>query len=130
MEVRDLQKRLEQELGKNLEKAAIYFQEQLKLTLNTVPEEIERHVGKAGIYYRGIPSSEPGDPPHKVTGNLQRSIAYQMSSDRQSVRVGTSDIVGLFLELGTVKMLPRPWLLPTLFSHAKTLAKIIATGTK
>jgi HK97 gp10 family phage protein len=59
--------------------------------------------------------SSPGEPPHKQTGHLQRSITWEL---RRSglfgrgliARVGTIVDYGRFLELGTRRMRPRPWL--------------------
>ena len=56
--------------------------------------------------------SEPGDPPHKQTGTLLKSVAYELVTvaDKTIARVGTNLKYGRFLELGTKKMKPRPWL--------------------
>lgn len=60
--------------------------------------------------------SRPGQPPRVDTGLLRSSITHEVESDLFSVeaRVGTNVKYGLFLEIGTEKMEPRPWLRPAL----------------
>lgn len=61
--------------------------------------------------YGAFPSS-PGQPPRKQTGHLRRSVAWEIVFGGLSLvaRVGTNIRYGRWLELGTSKMLPRPWL--------------------
>ena len=54
------------------------------------------------------PSSKPGDPPAKRTGELQESIDRTAVTDH-SVTVYTDDPVALYMELGTSKLEPRPF---------------------
>ena len=60
-----------------------------------------------------VPSS-PGEPPRIDTKNLHESIMTETQVERTSIetRIGTNVDYGLFLELGTSKMQPRPWLRP------------------
>ena len=55
-------------------------------------------------------ASPPGSYPFKQTGHLRRSIAMEMDRQLHLARVGTNVKYGKFLELGTVKMVARPWL--------------------
>jgi len=121
---REMEAQLRKEMGRRLERAAIYLTDRLKQTLSVAPGEIKRY-GKSGVYYKGIPASSPGEPPHKVTGSLRASIGYDMASDRQSVKIGTSEAVGAYLETGTTKMAARPWLRPTLAQCWSAIQKII-----
>lgn len=73
----------------------------------------------------GIPHvpSSPGEPPAVDTGTLRRSVQMEVQDAPTLiiVRVGTNLKYGLFLEIGTVHIQPRPWLLPaflTLFQRA------------
>ena len=63
--------------------------------------------------------SLPGEPPKKVTGELQRSIAWVTESDTSSIalQVGTNLEYGRYLELGTSKMVARPYLRATLLER-------------
>lgn len=120
---------LKAQLAINLEKAAIYLKGRVKEELNR-SQPYERYVGENGVYYRGLDPSLPGEPPKKITGFLQRSIAHEMRNEFAGPRafVGTGVEYGLFLEIGTVKMLPRPFLRSTLDKEQATIAKIIQTG--
>jgi hypothetical protein len=121
---REMEAQLRKEMGNRLERAAILLQDKLKQAVSVAPGEIKRY-GKKGVYFKGVPASNPGDPPHKVTGSLRASIAYDMGADRQSVKIGTSEAVGAYLETGTTKMAARPWLRPTLASCWSAIQKII-----
>lgn len=65
-----------------------------------------RQIGK--LIYGAFPS-RPGDPPHKQTGRLLASLAWELVSDAIA-RVGMNLKYGRWLELGTRKMAARPWL--------------------
>jgi HK97 gp10 family phage protein len=66
------------------------------------------------LKYGAFPSS-PGEPPHKQTGRLQGSITWELSrrgffGRGLMARVGTNLEYGRYLENGTRRMRPRPWL--------------------
>lgn len=60
--------------------------------------------------------SRPGEPPRVDMGRLRSSITHEIVSELRGIvgRVGTNVKYGRYLELGTSKMLPRPWLIPAL----------------
>lgn len=60
--------------------------------------------------------SRPGEPPHVDTGRLRASITHEIDRSFFNIigRVGTNVDYGRDLELGTSKMLPRPWLRPAM----------------
>jgi HK97 gp10 family phage protein len=69
---------------------------------------------KKKLKYGAFPSS-PGEPPRKQTGRLQGSITWELSrrglfGRGLMARVGTNVDYGRYLELGTRRMRPRPWL--------------------
>ena len=67
----------------------------------------------------GSGSSSPGSWPKSKTGRLERSITVILKKARNTTAlVGTDQLHGRFLETGTGKMEPRPWLLPA-FEEAK-----------
>ena len=65
---------------------------------------------------RQVRVSVPGEPPAEDLGQLIRSIDTDIDSDRNSVaiRLIASARHAGFLEVGTSKMLPRPFLRPTM----------------
>ena len=83
----DFLKDVETKLGQNLEKAAIYLKGKIKETLNTTGEPYLASDGPSGRHYKNEEVSEPGQPPHKMLGNLQRSVAHAMEADKQTAYV-------------------------------------------
>jgi HK97 gp10 family phage protein len=69
------------------------------------------------------PASDPGEYPHRRTGELRRSVQLQQGKTG-TVRVGANVPHGRFLELGTSIMEPRPWLSQTLQEERTRLAAI------
>ena len=69
-------------------------------------------------------ASAPGQAPASDTGNLVRNIAVKMES-RDQVAVVSSAPYSQFLEFGTSKMLPRPFLFPATQRSKKKLAMAI-----
>ncbi len=120
----DAIKAMEVELGKRLERAAIYLQNTIRRKLNrSQPYSISK-----GKSYHGLEPSLPGEPPKKVRGDLQRSIAYEMSKDKQSAKIGTNLAYGKHLELGTRYMQPRPYLRSTLQEEQGKIDQILSGG--
>lgn len=73
--------------------------------------DLKRVLNRAG----SPPPSAPGQPPHKATGDLGRSVQIDRShveSDLKA-RVGTNKVYGRWLEYGTRIMAARPWMRPT-----------------
>lgn len=58
-------------------------------------------------------ASLPLQPPHRQTGTLVSSVRHQFEDGGLTGIVGTNLEYAKWLEFGTVKMAPRPWLRPT-----------------
>jgi HK97 gp10 family phage protein len=71
--------------------------------------------------------SEPGEPPKIKTGRLRASITHRIVyEDAQVVgEVGTNVEYGIYLEYGTSKMAPRPFLGPALDENAEEINEAI-----
>jgi HK97 gp10 family phage protein len=69
-------------------------------------------------------ASRPGDPPAPDTGTLRNSIAHEVVSS-QRVRVGTNVEYAPFLEFGTARMAPRPFMRPALAMSRQQMADAI-----
>lgn len=98
----------------NLVKAIVYYHTRLLEAVNV--SNPRPHVTP----------SQPGEPPRKRTGWLQRHIRYELdqASGRGRVGVAVNAIYGLYLELGTRRMRARPWLLATLRKHLDRIRAI------
>jgi HK97 gp10 family phage protein len=121
---------VEKQLKDNLFKAAVYLKTKIKERLNVTGNPILASRGPGGRHYRNETVSAPGDAPHKMLGNLQRSIAHAVDSDGKTAYVGSNLDYALYLEIGTSKMAARPFFRPIFQEEADTLAKILTTGTK
>lgn len=58
----------------------------------------------------GRDPSLPGEYPKKVLGWLRKNILWEYDKVKKVGRVGTPVKYGKYLELGTRRMRPRPWL--------------------
>lgn len=80
---------------------------------------------KATLSVEGPPVSDPFTPPHRVVPDPDSDAAPSDSpplidsvgawaDPEGGVAVGSTNLYGLYLEIGTQDMAPRPWLVPTL----------------
>lgn len=120
----DIRKQLEQ----NLDAACIYAENKIKEALN-VTQPYEIHHGKKGTYIVGLDPSKPGEPPHKRIGVVQKSVSHEVDKEALAGKVGVTGDVSVYLELGTSKMLPRPYIRPTLDKESEAIAEILARPT-
>jgi len=85
------------------------------------------------VYYRGGVASRrsaPGEPPKTDTGRLVSSIKKTKLNSGFEYLVGTNVKYGRYLEFGTNKILPRPWLQPTFLKNKKEIIKNINREVK
>lgn len=71
-----------------------------------------------------IERSKPGEAPRKQTGELRASAASEVNG--ATGRVGTNLNKGLYLELGTSKIKPRPSLMPAFEESKPAIQKVYA----
>lgn len=109
-----LTKKLQKHNKNNIRKATAFLEAQVK-----------REVGKGRT--RTMGPSKPGDPPHVDTGTLRKTIFRKISLGGLSGIVGTPLKYGLFLELGTSRMAPRPYLRATLDMNKSVITGILTT---
>ena len=102
----------ERELGLTIKK-------KLKLAAEVTANQVKRNISK------GRPASKPGDFPHVDTGRLRNSIFWDLQNDTTAI-VGTTVEYGLFLEIGTSTMAPRPYLRRTLNEMKNKINRIFA----
>jgi HK97 gp10 family phage protein len=104
--LKDLQRRQ----GQNLDRAAYYLENHLKQAIS-VKEKGHR--------------SEPGEFPHVQSGELRRSITHITDKKELTARIGSGKIYARYLELGTSKMDPRPFIGPILNAHLGAIKNIL-----
>lgn len=78
---------------------------------------------KGKLIYGANPSA-PGDPPHKQTGRLMGSVAWEAAELVR--RVGSNVTYSRWLELGTSRMAPRPWLRRALYEMTPFIRAVIS----
>ena len=73
-------------------------------------------------------ASAPGEPPAVQTGQLRNSVRDNVYKREKSVvgEVGTELMKGLWLEKGTRKMAPRPWLEPSFDKSLERVKEILS----
>lgn len=72
-----------------------------------------------------VPPSAPGNPPAIDTGNLYRHIEFGLHSGGKGGYLRAAVEYAIYLEMGTVKMAARPFMLPAALYMQKELPKVI-----
>lgn len=78
----------------------------------------------------GPAASAPGQFPHAQSGRLRNSVTYSTDASKMTLRVGTNVEYAAFLEGGTRRMEPRPFLLRTVFMLKPQLRAIFTRPRK
>ncbi len=116
------------EIERNMKVATIFVRDEVKKKLNR--GQPTRTLRSGSII--GLDPSKPGEPPKKITAQLMNSIRTKVirASERITGLVGTNLKKGKWLEYGTSKMKPRPYLRPTIAENRRKIGRIIARGLK
>lgn len=101
--------------------AGMYLVSRCRLIANTPAKRIRRRrvrntsAGSKGSSYTEFIPSRPYQPPALRTGFGRRNIDMEFDANAIVARVGvrTSASYMIYLELGTGRIQPRPWLKPT-----------------
>jgi HK97 gp10 family phage protein len=121
---------VERTTGQRVQAAGIYLQGKVREIISIPSRTVSFRDNKAGkrvkvLGARGSNRSKPGMPPHKDYGRLRQSIATDFDPATTTARVGTNLAYGKFLELGTSKMRPRPYLRRTLAEEKNEIERMI-----
>lgn len=128
----DMQKKIETNIGKGLAKCCQLVQVTAQKSMTNTK------INTAVTYYntnksKGHHPSVAGNPPAVDTGSLRRSITYDVDEMKKEARVGsviTNPPYGAYLEFGTSKLQPRPWLKPALEENEKKCQQIMRNCVK
>lgn len=89
--------------------------------INALQSQIETAMDAVGAACEGYAKAAcPVD-----TGRLRNSITHALSDGGKTVTVGTNVEYGQFVELGTSRMRPRPYLRPAAQNHVSDYVSII-----
>ena len=106
---------VESQETRRLKKAAIHFVNQTKKNIGTKGSKCGKNTGGR---------SNPNEFPKLECGQLRNSMTFEVK--KLKALAGTNVKHGKFLELGTSRMSPRPFLRPTLKAERGRIKKIIA----
>ncbi len=116
----------------NLSEASIFLKGKIKETLTG---------NRSGLVYRvpgtkkNYTASAPGEAPASRTGTLRNAISHAVNKAKLTAVVGPR-LLGknpdkqypFWLEFGTKKMAPRPYMAPTIQRHKGTVVQIMKEG--
>lgn len=97
-------------------------------TAETVKQLIGRNQPRKGkgARKRGTNPSKPGEPPKRVTSQLQKSYIWEQNRPLLIGRVSTPLKKALFLELGTSRMRKRPHLVNAFFINKTRIVRALS----
>jgi phage gpG-like protein len=84
------------------------------------------HTGGNARRVYGAFRSRPGGFPFKQTGRLRASVTYVIDENNLVARVGTNVNYGRWLELGTRRLQPHPWLRPSFAMSTTQVRRILS----
>jgi HK97 gp10 family phage protein len=122
------QKKVVTELGKNIAKCCATIQREAQEEMRDTAVDTSKTYGKKGHH-----PSLPGNPPAVDTGTLRRSITYSVDEDKLVGYVGSNlkdPPYGAYLEFGTSRLKPRPWLKPATEKSMEKIKEIMAGAVK
>lgn len=134
----ELSKRLEQRLHQALQRSAVMLTTRARILASTPAKRIRRKrtrttsAGKRGGQYTDYVPSAPGSPPAVRTGFGRRNITYEYDPEKFIARVGVRENADYmaFLEVGTRRIAPRPWLRPALRQTQTAIDTLIKTAVR
>lgn len=119
---------VEAELGRRITACAIVVTQRARRLIGTEGASTAPGRTRGTKLRYGTNPSTPGNPPHKQTGRLLASVAYEVV--KLVGRAGTNVLYGRWLELGTRWMRARPWLRRALAESRAKMRAILARPMK
>ena len=121
--VSEAKKKIKKSKEDRLKEIGRYMVEQLEQALEGEGSGRTYRIPGTNILYQ---ASAPGEFPAERTGQLRNSNFFVVDGDM--VGIGTPLEYGLFLEVGTYKMSPRPWINPTFRANLDVIKSIAGQG--
>ena len=128
----DKQGRVETEIGKAIAKSCALIQREAMESMRDTAIDYSK------TYYthnktKAHHPSLPDNPPAVDTGTLRRSITYTVNEKELYGEVGNTIAkapYGAYLEFGTSKMKPRPWLKPATEKNKLKIAEFMTFAVR
>lgn len=142
---REFNKKLSRATSSGLKRAAVFLHTKHRQEVSrpnqhrhraqfTSRQRAARGGQKTGVVYENMHNRYAGRPPFLRTGTGRGEIVWEHNgSDRRpAVRIGVTKkgLYMAFLDLGTRRIRPRPWLRATLDKYRSQVARLAATGGK
>lgn len=106
--------------------ADVVFESHLGEFLDALPEQIEQALIAIGMTAETHAKEEcPVD-----TGRLRNSITHDVDMSEQAAYIGSNVEYAAFVELGTSKMAPRPYLRPAAENHSAEYKSLVESALK
>ena len=121
--VSEAEEKIKKSKEDRLKEIGRYMVEQLEQALEGEGSGRTYRVPGTNILYQ---ASAPGEFPAERTSQLRNSNFFVVDGDM--VGIGTPLEYGLFLEVGTYKMAPRPWINPTFRANLDVIKSIAGQG--
>ena len=104
----------------------IFFKDNSNLVLSALEDALNRSLEKIGERAEELAKKEcPVD-----TGRLRDSITHTVNTEAKTVTVSSDVEYSPYVELGTSKMPPKPFLKPAMMESAKELSQILERELK
>lgn len=124
---KEVERKLNARAEQALEKVAILTTNTAKLSMTEAKSGTPVPAGqgsRGGRPWQKRQRSAPGEPPAVQTGQLRASVTYVKPAPLIR-HVGTNVKHGLYMEIGTSTIRPRPWLRPAFNRNKDKLAKFM-----
>lgn len=106
--------------------AQVTYESHLDEFLDALPEQVEQALIAIGLTAETYAKQEcPVD-----TGRLRNSITHEVDMNEQAAIIGSNVEYAAYVELGTSKMAPRPYLRPAAENHSAEYKSLVESALK
>lgn len=118
-----------EKLDKEIDKVLFKGGNQIRNTIINSMVSDRRKEGPSGRFYGKHRASAKGEAPAVNTGELLRSILFEVNNNEMEVGSAGGAPYSEYLEDGTKNMAPRPFLMPAVEKHEKEILDQMAAVT-